>query len=215
MQASNKKVILKTKKNNAKKIYKKEITNTKTTNKKIKLNVGYIYQVFGPVVDVKFENSILPNINNALYVKNGDENIVLEVSQIIGDDVVRCIAMQSTNGLARNTLVIDSGDSIKAPVGKEVLGRMFNVIGEAIDEKPFTCKTYKSIHRSAPTFSEQSNSVDVLETGIKVIDLLIPYLKGGKIGLFGGAGVGKTVLVQELIQNIATGHGGLSIFAGV
>ncbi|MGL5640119.1 MAG: F0F1 ATP synthase subunit beta [Mycoplasmoidaceae bacterium] len=200
-QSSTKKVISKT-----------EIKNSKSTNKP---NIGYIYQIFGPVVDVKFENSILPNINNALYVKNGNENVVLEVSQIVGDDVVRCIAMQSTNGLARNTPVIDSRDSIKAPVGKEVLGRMFNVVGEAIDEKPFECKTYKSIHRSAPTFSEQSNSVDVLETGIKVIDLLIPYLRGGKIGLFGGAGVGKTVLVQELIQNIAIGHGGLSIFAGV
>ena len=188
---------------------------SKNISNKNKKNVGFIYQVFGPVVDVKFENGNLPNINNALYVKNGNSNIVLEVSQIAGDDVVRCIAMESTNGLARNTPVTDSGDSIKAPVGKEVLGRMFNVIGEAIDEKPFTCKNYKSIHRSPPSFSEQSNSVDVLETGIKVIDLLIPYLKGGKIGLFGGAGVGKTVLVQELIQNIATGHGGLSIFAGV
>ncbi len=186
-------------------------------NKKIKSNLkkGFIYQILGPVIDVKFESGNIPNINDALYVMHNKEKIVLEVSQIVGDDVVRCISMGATDGLSRNKEVFNTGDCIKVPVGKEVLGRMFNVVGEPIDEKSFSGKTFKPIHRDSPSFAEQSDNLEVLETGIKVIDLLIPYLKGGKIGLFGGAGVGKTVLVQELIQNIASGRGGLSVFAGV
>ncbi|MGL4647537.1 MAG: F0F1 ATP synthase subunit beta [Mycoplasmoidaceae bacterium] len=194
---------------------------TKTVNKSVskkeinKLDKGYIYQILGPVIDVKFKSNKLPNINDALKIIHGKEEIILEVSQVMGDDIVRCISMSATDGLSRKLEVINTGDCIKAPVGKAVLGRMFNVIGQPIDGKKFTCDLYHPIHRDAPTFAEQSANMDVLETGIKVIDLLVPYLKGGKIGLFGGAGVGKTVLVQELIQNIATGRGGLSVFAGV
>ena len=182
---------------------------------KTKQNKGKVVQVLGPVVDVRFGNNKIPSLLNALQIKDGKEVFTLEVSQHIGDDTVRCISMGSTFGLKRGADVIDTGSPILVPVGKEVLGRMFNVLGEPIDEKPAPKAKKASIHRSAPTYSEQSIEAEVLVTGIKVIDLIMPYAKGGKIGLFGGAGVGKTVLVQELINNIATQHGGLSVFAGV
>ena len=178
---------------------------------------GIIQEILGPVVNVKFPENKLPDIYDALSIKkeNG-ERLILEVAQIIGDDVVRCISMGSTDGLTRGQQVIQTGTPIRVPVGEGVLGRMFNVIGQPIDNKPLPKNVkYLTIHRDPPSFSDQSTKIEILETGIKVIDLLIPYMKGGKIGLFGGAGVGKTVLVQELIHNIATGHGGLSVFAGV
>lgn len=178
--------------------------------------IGKIYQIFGPVIDVKFEIGYVPNINDALEITHGNVKIVLEVSQLIGDEVVRCISMGSTEGLSRNLNVINTLKPIQAPVGKGVLGRMFNVIGETIDNNgPTKDVSYSSIHALPPNLDEQSSTTEIFETGIKVIDLLVPYVKGGKIGLFGGAGVGKTVLVQELIHNIAKNHGGLSIFAGV
>lgn len=202
-----------------KKQTKKSTVKTKTVKKTIssKTATGLIYQILGPVVDVKFNRINMPNINDALEITNADgKKLVLEVAQIIGDEVVRCISMGPTDGLKRNQEVISTNSPIKVPVGDAVLGRMFNVIGEPIDDKPQVNKPIlSSIHRDAPEFVEQSTSSDILETGIKVIDLLVPYAKGGKIGLFGGAGVGKTVLVQELINNIAIGHGGLSVFAGV
>lgn len=177
---------------------------------------GLIYQIFGPIVDVKFSRSNMPNIYDALEIVNEDQKIILEVALIEGDDVVRCISMGPTEGLYRGMKVINTKKPIQAPVGHGVLGRMFNVVGEPIDNKPAPRDVeYESIHRKPPTFEEQSSKTEIFETGIKVIDLLVPYVKGGKIGLFGGAGVGKTVLVQELIHNIATSHGGLSIFAGV
>ncbi len=181
------------------------------------LNIGKIAQVLGPVVDVRFEKQKLPNLLNALRIKRDGHDLVVEVAGHIGDDVVRCIAMGPTEGLVRGIDVIDTGAPISVPVGKAVLGRMFNVLGEPIDEKPpVDPKTkFMPIHREAPSFEEQQTSTQILETGIKVIDLLVPYSKGGKIGLFGGAGVGKTVIVQELINNIAREHGGLSVFAGV
>lgn len=179
-------------------------------------NTGKIVQILGPVIDIRFGHSKLPELLNALVIKKGKEEFIVEVAQHIGDDTVRTISMGSTNGLVRGMEVIDTGLPITAPVGKEVLGRMFNVLGQAIDEKPEPKGAKRlPIHRSAPSYEEQKSSAEVLETGIKVIDLLIPYAKGGKIGLFGGAGVGKTVLVQELINNIAKEHGGLSVFAGV
>lgn len=178
-------------------------------------NTGKIVQILGPVVDVRFSDTKLPKLLNALIIKNGDEEQVVEVAQHIGDDTVRTIAMGSTTGLKRGLEVIDTGSAIQAPVGNEVLGRMFNVLGEPIDEKPAPKAKTLPIHRSAPSYNEQKTTAEILETGIKVVDLLTPYAKGGKIGLFGGAGVGKTVLVQELINNIATQHGGLSVFAGV
>lgn len=188
------------------KVIKKEINN-----------IGVIQEILGPVVNVKFPENKLPNIHDALSVKkNNDEKLILEVAQVVGDDVVRCISMGSTDGLKRGDQVIQTGTPIKVPVGEGVLGRMFNVIGQPIDNKPMPKNVkYLPIHRDPPAFADQSTKTEILETGIKVIDLLIPYVKGGKIGLFGGAGVGKTVLVQELIHNIATGHGGLSVFAGV
>ena len=185
------------------------------------MNEGYIAQVVGPVIDVKFENKKLPSIFNALYLTNPaindkENNLVLEVTQHLGEDTVRCIALDSTDGLSRGIKVTDSGNKITVPVGREVLGRIFNVIGEPVDELPEVhFKSRLPIHRPAPTFEEQSTNIEILETGIKVIDLLEPYLKGGKAGLFGGAGVGKTVLVMELIHNIAIEHGGFSVFAGV
>lgn len=177
---------------------------------------GQIVQVLGPVVDVRFPELYLPPIYHALKVDNHGVVLTLEVIQHIGDDIVRTIAMNSTDGLVRGMQVVDTGHMIEVPVGKEVLGRMFNVFGEPIDGKPPLTDTDRMpIHRPAPSFESQSTEVEILETGIKVIDLLIPFTKGGKIGLFGGAGVGKTVLVQELINNIATGHEGISVFAGV
>ena len=180
-----------------------------------KNNVGRVTQVLGAVVDVQFEGE-LPFIQNALIAKNGDNNLVLEVAQELGEKTVRCIAMDSTEGMVRGSEVVDTGAPISVPVGPETLGRILNVIGEPIDERgPVGEKKRYPIHRPAPSFEEQATSAEILVTGIKVVDLLAPYLKGGKIGLFGGAGVGKTVLIQELINNIAKAHGGVSVFAGV
>lgn len=180
-------------------------------------NIGKIVQIVGAVLDVKFDSEKdLPNLLNALEIKHGDETIIAEVAQHIGDDVVRCIAMSSTDGLVRGMEAVDTGAPISVPVGENTLGRVFNVLGQAIDEKEFDENTDRMpIHRVAPAYDELETSAEILETGIKVVDLLAPYLKGGKIGLFGGAGVGKTVLIQELINNIATQHGGISVFAGV
>ena len=186
------------------------------------MNKGYILQVMGPVVDVKFESGHMPNLLNALevYIEKGDgkkEKLILEVSLEVGDNVVRTIAMSSTDGLNRGAEVVDTGAPITVPVGNYTLGRVFNVLGEAVDHGAEVGEEVQkeSIHKEAPTFDELSTHVEVLETGIKVIDLLAPYIKGGKIGLFGGAGVGKTVLIQELINNVAQQHGGLSVFTGV
>ena len=177
---------------------------------------GVISQVMGPVVDVRFENGELPAIYNALTIPNGDRTLTVEVSQHIGDNTVRCIAMASTDGLRRGTPVTDTGKPISVPVGRETLGRIFNVLGDPVDNLPAPETEEKwDIHRPAPKYEELSTSTDILETGIKVIDLICPYSKGGKIGLFGGAGVGKTVLIMELINNIAKEHGGLSVFTGV
>ena len=178
---------------------------------------GRIVQVVGPVIDVRFDKESIPGLYNALEVELEGNLLTMEVSQHIGNDLVRCISMGATEGLSRGMKVINTGASIQVPVGKEVLGRMFNVLGQPIDELPFDTSevTMKPIHREAPAFKDQKSIHDVLETGIKVIDLLCPYPEGGKIGLFGGAGVGKTVLMQELIHNIAKEHSGLSVVAGV
>ncbi len=179
-------------------------------------NIGKIVQIIGAVVDVRFAKEHLPRLLSAITVDNHGTKLVLEVAQHIGDDIVRCIAMSSTDGLVRGMDAVDTGAAIKVPVGRETLGRMFNLLGDAIDEKPApeTAQQWE-IHREAPSYEEQTASNEVLETGIKVIDLIAPYLKGGKIGLFGGAGVGKTVLIQELINNVANQHGGISVFTGV
>lgn len=180
-------------------------------------NVGKIVSIVGVVLDVKFENEqSLPNLLNALVIKLGNQEIVAEVAQHIGDDTVRCIAMSATDGLVRGMEVIDTGKPIAVPVGDKTLGRIFNVLGEPVDgfEAPKDAPR-DPIHRPAPEFNEIAGSAEILETGIKVVDLLAPYLKGGKIGLFGGAGVGKTVLIQELINNVAKQHGGISVFSGV
>ncbi len=180
-----------------------------------KNNVGRVTQILGAVVDVQFEGE-LPFIQNALNAKNGTTTLVLEVAQELGEKTVRCIAMDSTEGMVRGSEVIDTGAPISVPVGPETLGRILNVIGEPIDERgPVGEKKRYPIHRPAPSFEEQATSAEILVTGIKVVDLLAPYMKGGKVGLFGGAGVGKTVLIQELINNIAKAHGGVSVFAGV
>ncbi len=181
-----------------------------------KKNVGKVTQVLGAVVDVQFDET-LPEILSALELQNQGKRLVLEVSQHLGENTVRCIAMDTTDGLVRGQEVTDTGAAISVPVGPETLGRIINVVGEAIDERGElkTSKGTLPIHRDAPEFAEQSTETEILETGIKVIDLLAPYAKGGKIGLFGGAGVGKTVLIMELINNIAKGHGGFSVFAGV
>ena len=177
---------------------------------------GVIVEAVGPVVDVRFEDKALPEILTALIVPlDGDKSLTIEVMQHIGDDVVRCVAMGPTDGLVRGMKAINTQSPIKVPVGENILGRMFNVLGEPIDEMPFEAEKKMPIHRAAPTFEEQTTQRVMLETGIKVVDLLCPYVKGGKIGLFGGAGVGKTVLIQELIFNLATEHNGTSIFAGV
>lgn len=183
---------------------------------KKKEELGQIVQILGPVIDVRFHFAKLPKLLNALKVKGTKKTIVLEVAQHIGNDTVRTIAMEDTFGLKRGLLVENTGAPISVPVGKQVLSRMFNVLGETIDDlPPLKTDLTLPIHRKAPSYEEQKTSTEILETGIKVIDLLIPYVKGGKIGLFGGAGVGKTVLVQELINNVAIQHGGLSVFAGV
>ncbi|MBR2453644.1 MAG: F0F1 ATP synthase subunit beta, partial [Clostridia bacterium] len=178
---------------------------------------GSVSQVMGPVVDVAFEEGYLPSINNALKMQNGDRTLTVEVAQHIGDNIVRCIAMASTDGLKRGTPVVDTGATISVPVGRSTLGRIFNVLGDTVDNIPFSEEGVErwNIHRPAPAYSELSTSTEILETGIKVVDLICPFSKGGKIGLFGGAGVGKTVLIMELINNIAKQHGGLSVFTGV
>ncbi len=177
---------------------------------------GKVLQVMGPVVDVKFNEGALPAIYNALTMPIGERTLTVEVAQHVGDNVARCIAMASTDGLQRGVDVTDTGAGISMPVGRETLGRIFNVLGEPVDNKPAPKDVERwNIHRSAPEYDELSTSTQILETGIKVIDLLCPYSKGGKIGLFGGAGVGKTVLIMELINNIAKEHGGLSVFTGV
>ena len=180
-------------------------------------NKGKITQVISAVLDIKFPDGKLPDILNAITIDRGNgETLTAEVSQHLGDDTVRCIAMGSTDGLIRGMEAVDTGAPISVPVGEKTLGRIFNVLGEAIDNKPAPEGVeYMPIHRKAPAFEEQSTQTEILETGIKVVDLLCPYQKGGKIGLFGGAGVGKTVLIQELIRNIATEHGGYSVFTGV
>ena len=188
----------------------KENTSKKETN------MGVVAQVMGPVVDVRFENGQLPGINNALTIPNGNKTLTVEVAQHIGDNTVRCIAMSSTDGLMRGTPVTDTEAGISVPVGECSLGRIFNVLGDAVDNQPNPegCERW-NIHRPAPDYADLATTTEVLETGIKVIDLICPYSKGGKIGLFGGAGVGKTVLIMELINNIAKEHGGRSVFTGV
>ena len=179
-------------------------------------NIGMVAQVMGPVVDVRFAEGHLPPINNALEIMIGERRLVVEVAQHIGDSTARCIAMSSTDGLKRDSEAIDTGKPISVPVGRETLGRIFNVLGEPMDLKPAPANAPRwDIHRPAPEYADLSSNKEILETGIKVIDLLCPYSKGGKIGLFGGAGVGKTVLIMELINNIAKEHGGLSVFTGV
>ena len=179
-------------------------------------NIGTVTQIIGPVLDIKFPDGHLPDLLNAITVENGDKTITLEVAQHIGDDVVRCISMASTNGLVRGAKAVDTGSPITVPVGDQCLGRIFNLLGEPIDLKPSPeAKERWPIYRNPPAFEEQESTTEILETGIKVVDLICPYAKGGKIGLFGGAGVGKTVLIQELIHSVATEHGGYSIFAGV
>jgi len=177
---------------------------------------GKIVQIIGAVVDVRFKKHELPRLLNAIECDNNGTKLVLEVAQHIGDDIVRCIAMSSTDGLVRGLDAVDTGSPIRVPVGRETLGRVFNLLGDPVDEQPApeTAERWP-IHRDAPSYEEQAASSEVLETGIKVIDLIAPYLKGGKIGLFGGAGVGKTVLIQELINNVANQHGGISVFTGV
>ena len=180
------------------------------------MNKGTIHQIIGPVIDIKFDPEELPALLNAIRIDSNGRSVVAEVAQHNGDDIVRCIALSSTDGLRRGMDAYDTGSPIKVPVGREVLGRLFNVLGETIDEKgPVETERRSSIHREAPAFEEQDTTAQIFETGIKVIDLIAPYTRGGKVGLFGGAGVGKTVLIQELIRNIATEHGGLSVFAGV
>lgn len=181
------------------------------------MNIGKVVKVIGPVIDVRFDNDQkLPNLFNALIVKAPEKDIVLEVSKHIGGDTVRCIAMHATEGMSCGLDVVDTGKPITVPVGRATLGRVVNALGEPIDKKgPIEAEAYSSIHKQAPSFEEQTPVTEVFETGIKVIDLLAPYAKGGKIGLFGGAGVGKTVLIMELIHNIAKVHGGYSVFAGV
>ncbi|MCF6459918.1 F0F1 ATP synthase subunit beta [Clostridium sp. Cult3] len=179
-------------------------------------NIGKIVQIIGPVVDIRFSEENLPELLNAIEIDNHGERLVVEVAQHIGDDTVRCVSMGSTDGLVRGMEGVDTGEPIAVPVGDETLGRLFNVLGEPIDEKgEVKVKQTAPIHRAAPSFEEQETSREIFETGIKVVDLIAPYSKGGKIGLFGGAGVGKTVLIMELINNIAIQHGGLSVFAGV
>ena len=179
-------------------------------------NIGIVTQVIGPVIDVRFEEGALPEILNAIEINFNGKKLTAEVSGHVGDNVARCIAMSSTDGLVRGTEAVNTGKCISVPVGPETLGRIFNVLGEPVDEKPAPENAERwEIHRPAPSYDEQSVETEILETGIKVIDLICPYTKGGKIGLFGGAGVGKTVLIMELINNVAKQHGGISVFTGV
>ena len=189
--------------------YTKELTQ-------VAKNIGIVTQIIGPVLDIRFPDGHLPALLNAIEVFNGDEKITAEVAQHIGDDVVRCIAMNSTDGLQRGVEALDTEKPISVPVGDQCLGRMFNLLGKPIDNKPAPVTTERwPIHRPAPSYEEQESTTEILETGIKVVDLICPYAKGGKIGLFGGAGVGKTVLIMELINNVAKEHGGISVFTGV
>ncbi len=179
-------------------------------------NIGTVVQIIGAVLDIRFAADSLPNLKNAIEIDNNGERLVVEVAQHIGDDIVRCIAMGSTDGLVRGKQAVDTGKSITVPVGKETLGRIFNLLGEPVDNLPAPETEERwEIHREPPSYEEQAATNQILETGIKVVDLIAPYLKGGKIGLFGGAGVGKTVLIMELINNVAKQHGGLSVFTGV
>ena len=179
-------------------------------------NIGTVIQVIGPVLDIRFADGELPQLLNAVTVQNGDRTITLEVAQHIGDNVARCIAMSSTDGLMRGAKAVDTGGPITVPVGDATLGRIFNLLGEPVDNMPAPeAQERWPIHRPAPAYDEQESTTEILETGIKVVDLIAPYAKGGKIGLFGGAGVGKTVLIMELINNVAKQHGGLSVFTGV
>ncbi len=181
-----------------------------------KQNIGTVIQIIGPVLDIKFPDGQLPQLLNAITVQNGEETITLEVAQHVGDNVARCIAMAGTDGLVRGMKAVDTGGPITVPVGSGTLGRIFNLLGEPVDNQPAPETQERwPIHRPAPSFEEQESTTEILETGIKVVDLICPYAKGGKIGLFGGAGVGKTVLIQELIHNVAMEHGGYSIFTGV
>ena len=180
------------------------------------MHQGVINQIIGPVIDIKFEEGELPELLNAIIIPHNDDTVMAEVAQHIGDDVVRCVALSSTDGLTRGMTAMDTGAPITVPVGDEVLGRLFNVMGQTIDEKgPVNTTKTSPIHKPAPSFEDQNTKSEIYETGIKVIDLIAPYTRGGKVGLFGGAGVGKTVLIQELINNIAKEHGGISVFAGV
>ena len=179
-------------------------------------NIGTISQIMGPVLDIRFADGKLPELLNAIEITNGDTTLVAEVAQHIGDNVVRCVAMSSTDGLKRGMDAVDTGAAISVPVGEECLGRVFNLLGQTIDEGEQVQNAERwPIHRSAPDYDEQEPATEILETGIKVVDLICPYAKGGKIGLFGGAGVGKTVLIMELINNVAKAHGGISVFTGV
>ena len=179
-------------------------------------HIGKVIQVIGPVLDIQFKDGELPELLNAIEIDNHGQKLVVEVAQLTGDNVARCIAMSSTDGLVRGTDAVDTGESIKVPVGDQCLGRVFNLLGEPVDNKPApTPDAYWPIHRPAPSYEEQQSTTEILETGIKVVDLIAPFAKGGKIGLFGGAGVGKTVIIMELINNIAKQHGGISVFTGV
>ena len=179
-------------------------------------NIGKVVQIIGPVLDIRFEDGHLPELLTAIEIMNGDRKIVAEVAQHIGDNVARCISMNATDGMVRGLDALDTGSPITVPVGDKCLGRIFNLLGQAIDDQPDPeAEERWPIHRPAPSYEEQETSTEILETGIKVVDLIAPYAKGGKIGLFGGAGVGKTVLIMELINNVAKQHGGLSVFAGV
>ena len=181
-----------------------------------KQNIGKVVQVIGPVLDIRFEDGQLPELLNAIEIQSGDRKIVAEVAQHIGDNVARCISMNATDGMVRGLDAVDTGSPITVPVGDKCLGRIFNLLGQAIDDQPDPENVERwPIHRPAPSYEEQETSTEILETGIKVVDLICPSAKGGKIGLFGGAGVGKTVLIMELINNVAKQHGGLSVFAGV
>ena len=181
-----------------------------------KQNIGTVIQVTGPVLDIRFADGQLPDLLNAIEIDNQGKKLVVEVAQLIGDNVARCIAMSSTDGLVRGAQAVDTGGPITVPVGEGCLGRVFNLLGEPVDDKPAPEVTERwPIHRDPPAFDEQQSETEILETGIKVVDLICPYAKGGKIGLFGGAGVGKTVLIMELINNVAKEHGGLSVFTGV
>ena len=179
-------------------------------------NIGKVVQVIGPVLDIRFEDGHLPQLLNAIEIKNGEKTLVAEVAQHVGDNVARCISMNATDGMVRGLDAVDTGSPITVPVGEKCLGRIFNLLGQPIDEMPAPEGMERwPIHRAAPSYEEQETMTEILETGIKVVDLIAPYAKGGKIGLFGGAGVGKTVLIMELINNVAKQHGGLSVFAGV